>query len=100
MLTILQTDEFDAWLRKLRDPIAVARIVARIRSAQYGNFGDCKSVAPGISEMRIHVGPGYRLYFARKGETIYIMLCGGDKSSQTRDIARSIRTLAELGELP
>ncbi|PZO60358.1 MAG: addiction module protein [Pseudoxanthomonas suwonensis] len=100
MLTILQTDEFDGWLRRLKDPIAIARIVARLRSAQYGNFGDCKSVAPGISEMRIHVGPGYRLYYARKESVIYVMLCGGSKSSQTRDIHRAVRILAQLGNLP
>ena len=98
MLTVLQTTEFETWLRKLKDPIAVARIATRIRSAQHGNFGDCKTVASGISEMRVHVGPGYRLYYARKGEIIYIMLCGGNKSTQTKDIDRAIKILSDLGE--
>ena len=100
MLTVLQTPEFEAWLRKLKDPIAIARVAARIRSAQHGNFGDCKPVASGISEMRVHVGPGYRLYYARKGKIIYIMLCGGNKSTQAKDIDRAIKILSDLGELP
>ena len=63
MSIFLRTSEFDVWLKRLRDPIATARIVARIRSAEAGNFGDCAPVGGSISEMRIHVGPGYRLYY-------------------------------------
>jgi putative addiction module killer protein len=86
MATFNRTSEFDAWLKALRDPIGKARIASRIRSAEQGNFGDCESVGDGVSEMRIHCGPGYRVYYSRKGEVVYLLLCGGDKSSQTRDI--------------
>jgi putative addiction module killer protein len=64
----LRSDEFDAWLGTLKDKIARARIVQCIRSAEYGNFGDCESVGGGVSEMLIHVGPGYRVYFTRRGD--------------------------------
>lgn len=97
MNTFLRTEEFDSWLTVLRDPIAKARILARIRSAEAGNFGDCSPVGDGISEMRIHVGPGYRLYFCRRGKVVYLLLCGGDKSSQKRDIKDAKRILIELG---
>ena len=92
MRNFLRTSEFDAWLKALRDPIATARIAARIRSAEAGNFGDCAPVGDGTSEMRIHVGPGYRLYYCRRGEVTYLLLCAGDKSSQARDI-RTAKTL-------
>jgi len=87
--TFLRTQEFDSWLKKLRDPIGKARIVARIRSAEAGNFGDCKSVGERVSEMRVNCGPGYRVYYTRKGEVVYLLLCGGDKSSQDRDIKKA-----------
>lgn len=86
MATFLRTADFDAWLKALRDPIAKARVIARIRSAEAGSFGDCAPVGDGISEMRIHVGPGYRLYYCRRGEITYLLLCAGDKSTQPRDI--------------
>jgi len=89
MNTFLRTDEFDAWLKALRDPIGKARIAARIRSAEHGNFGDCEPVGEGISEMRIHCGPGYRLYFGRKGEFVFLILCCGDKSTQKKDIKQA-----------
>ncbi len=96
MNTFLTTTEFDAWLSKLRDQIAKARIIARIRSAEAGNFGDCEPVGDGISEMRIHVGAGYRAYFCRRGGVVYLLLCGGDKSTQKRDIRDAKRILQEL----
>ena len=96
MNQFLRTTEFDAWLRALRDPIAKARIIARIRSAEQGNFGDCEPVGDGISEMRIHVGPGYRLYYCRRGDVIYLLLCGGDKSTQPRDIRQAKALLKSL----
>ncbi len=86
MITFLRTPEFDTWLQALRDPVGKARIIARIRSAEAGNFGDCESVGDGVSEMRIHYGPGYRVYYCREGEVVYLLLCGGDKSTQKRDI--------------
>lgn len=90
MNTFLRTGEFDAWLTDLKDKVGLARIIQRIRSAEYGNFGDCEAVGSGVSEMRIHTGPGYRVYFTRRGEVVYLLLLGGDKSSQKRDIKRAI----------
>lgn len=78
---------FDRWLKKLKDPAAKARILVRIRSAEAGNFGDCEPVGDGVYEMRVHTGPGYRIYYFRQGAVIYILLCGGDKSSQKKDIS-------------
>ena len=89
MITFIRTPEFDAWLRALRDPIGKARITNRIRSAEQGNFGDCEPVGDGISEMRIHCGPGYRVYYASRGRVMYLLLCGGDKSTQGRDIKQA-----------
>jgi putative addiction module killer protein len=94
--TFLRTAEFDAWLKALRDPIGTARVIARIRSAEAGNFGDCEPVGDGISEMRIHVGPGYRLYYYRKGDVVYLLLCGGSKSTQSKDIKLAKALLARL----
>lgn len=96
--TFLRSPEFDAWLSGMADLKAKARILARVRSATFGNFGDCEPVGEGVSEMRIHIGPGYRLYFVRIGETLHVLLCGGDKSSQTRDITRAQRMARELKE--
>jgi len=98
MLTIVGSSDFDAWLSALADSKAKARILARLRSATLGNFGDCKPVGEGVSEMRVHVGPGYRVYFTRTGSSVYVLLIGGDKSSQQRDIARAKRMARELKE--
>lgn len=91
MNTFLRSEEFDTWLAALKDGKGRARIVQRIRSAEHGNFGDCEPVGDGVSEMRIHFGPGYRVYFTRRGEVVYLLLLGGDKSSQKRDIRRAIQ---------
>ena len=96
MSTFLRTPEFDTWLKALRDPIAKARVIARVRSAEAGNLGDCAPVGDGISEMRIHVGPGYRLYYCRRGEITYLLLCAGDKSSQQKDIRTAKSLLKSL----
>ncbi len=80
---------FRRWVRSLRDRRAVARINARMRNASLGNLGDTRSVGHGLFEMRIHYGPGYRLYFIRDGQTVIVLLCGGDKDSQPRDVARA-----------
>ena len=99
MSTFLRTPEFDVWLKALRDPIAKARVIARIRTAEAGNLGDCGPVGDGISEMRIHVGPGYRLYYCRRGDITYLLLCAGDKSSQQKDI-RTAKALLKSLEAP
>ncbi|MGR9578146.1 type II toxin-antitoxin system RelE/ParE family toxin [Pandoraea sputorum] len=87
--TSFQTDGFRSWLSTLRNLRAKARIASRIRRAELGNFGDTKSVGNGLWEMRIDVGPGYRVYYGRQGRVTYVLLCGGDKSSQQADIAQA-----------
>ncbi len=94
MTEVRQTEEFSGWLHRLRDAGAVARIVARIRRMELGNPGDAKSVGQGILEMRIDHGPGYRIYYVHRGAQIVILLCGGDKRTQQRDIKRA-QKLAE-----
>lgn len=89
MIEIHQTIIFARWLAALRDRHARVRIGVRIRRFEAGNPGDVKSVGDGVSEMRIDVGPGYRLYFTRRGTRIVILLCGGDKGSQNSDIAKA-----------
>ena len=96
MFTVRQTEEFQAWLDALRDFRAQVRIAARLRLAEAGNLGNWKPVAGEMSEMRVDVGPGYRLYFTRRGGILIVMLAGGNKSSQTRDIKRAQRILKEL----
>jgi putative addiction module killer protein len=86
MVEVVQTAVFSSWLNALADKKAVARIVVRIRRMELGNPGDVKSVGDGVSDMRIDHGPGYRVYFTRKGNAIVILLCGGDKKSQSKDI--------------
>lgn len=90
MYTIQQTQTFAKWLSALRDLRAKARILARLKQAERGNLGDVKSVGAGVSEMRVDVGPGYRLYYTLRHEALIILLVGGDKSSQQRDIQRAI----------
>lgn len=90
MVEILQSDEFKTWYGNLRDPVGRARIAARLRLAEQGNLGDWKSLRDGVSEIRIDVGPGYRLYFTRRGNMVIILLCGGDKRRQNADIGRAI----------
>jgi putative addiction module killer protein len=77
---------FDEWLRGLNDQNAVARILARLVRVRLGNLGDCRSVGEGVSELRVDYGPGYRVYFGQQGRTVVVLLCGGDKRTQDRDI--------------
>lgn len=93
-----KSPEFDAWLRGLKDRIGKVRVLARLTAAEHGNFGDCEPVGGGVSEMRIHFGPGYRLYFTRVGNTVYFLLVGGDKSTQKRDIKRAIEMAQTIGK--
>lgn len=93
---IQQTDTFKNWLVRLKDIKARTAIIRRVARAKGGNLGDVKSVGAGISEMRLAVGPGYRLYFTRRGEVIVVLLCGGDKSSQSRDIELAKKLAGEI----
>jgi putative addiction module killer protein len=85
----LKSDEFGDWLSGLKDQVGKAVIAKRIRAAESGNFGDCEPVGEGVFEMRIHYGPGYRAYCTRRGEVVYLLLLGGHKSTQKRDIKRA-----------
>jgi putative addiction module killer protein len=96
MIEIRETDEFKKWIRSLRDSIAKAKIASRIQRLKYGNPGDVKPVGEGVSEMRIDHGPGYRVYFVNRGNTIVVILCGGDKTTQQSDIDRALRLADEL----
>ena len=89
MIEIVRSETFNRWLRGLSDRRAAARISRRLGRVANGLLGDVRSVGEGVSEMRIHYGPGYRLYYVREDETIIILLCGGDKSSQRRDTERA-----------
>jgi putative addiction module killer protein len=89
MIEVRQTEVFASWFVNLRDRKAKARVQVRIDRMEVGNFGDVAPVGQGISEMRIAYGPGYRVYFVQKGPIIVILLCGGDKSSQSSDIIKA-----------
>ena len=82
-------EPFTEWFNAIRDARAQSRIRARLVSLEHGNFGDYRSVGGGVFELRIHVGAGYRVYFGEVDSTIVLLLCGGDKASQTRDIQRA-----------
>jgi putative addiction module killer protein len=96
MIEVRKTDVFAEWLDGLRDLRARARIQVRIERLAAGNPGDAKPVGAGVSEMRIDYGPGYRVYFVRRGNEVIILLAGGDKSTQVKDIKTSIRLAREL----
>lgn len=96
MFTVRQTEEFQEWLDGLKDLKTQLRIVARLRLAEAGNLGDWKPVGGDISEMRIAFGPGYRLYFTKRQNILIVMLAGGDKSTQARDIKRAQKILQQL----
>jgi putative addiction module killer protein len=98
VVEIRRTDEFDKWLARLRDRRGRSRILARITRLGFGNPGDVRSVGDGVSELRIPLGPGYRLYFTRRGDSIVILLVGGDKSTQERDIVKAKELAAGLKE--
>lgn len=98
MKVIYTTEQFDDWLSNLRDQQVKRRVQARIDRAEDGNFGDCAPVGDGVSEMRIHYGPGYRVYFAQRGMEIVVLLAGGDKRSQSKDIKTALKLARELEE--
>ncbi|MDP2186629.1 MAG: type II toxin-antitoxin system RelE/ParE family toxin [Xanthomonadales bacterium] len=96
MFTILTTATFDRWRATLRDRQARMRITARLKRVELGNVGDAKSVGGGVSELRIDYGPGYRLYFTRRGFEVIVLLCGGNKSTQAQDIKAAQAIAAQL----
>ena len=98
MYTVLQTEEFVAWLDDLKDKRAQVRIAARLRQVEAGNLGDWQPIEGDVSELRVDFGPGYRLFFTRRGRIIIVMLTAGDKSSQKRDIRRALKLAVELGD--
>jgi putative addiction module killer protein len=96
MIEVRKTSAFSDWMAKLRDHRARAKIAARIDRLAFGNPGDIESVGEGVSELRIHTGPGYRVYFVRRGETLIVLLCGGNKRTQARDIKTAKMLAANL----
>lgn len=98
MYRVRQTNAFARWLDGLRDTRAKARILVRLEACRLGNLGDTKAVGGGIRELRVHVGAGYRVYFIQRRNLVLLLLCGGSKSSQARDIKRAQHLLAELDD--
>jgi putative addiction module killer protein len=90
------TSDFDDWLDGLRDAVATKAIAKRLLRAQSGLFGDCEPVGDGVSELRVHVGPGYRAHFVIRGRKLIVMLCGGSKKTQKKDIERAKEMAGEL----
>jgi len=98
MLKVVMTENFEKWLDGLRDPATRRRLVLRLRKASLGNLGDVKAVGQGVYEMREFFGPGWRMYFARRGNTLILMLGGGSKATQDRDIATAITLAGTIEE--
>ena len=96
MIEVRQTKTFENWFKRLRDRKAKARVQARIDRMEIGNFGDVASVGEGVSELRIHYGPGYRVYFVQRGQVVVILLSGGDKSSQNSDVRKAKELAKQL----
>jgi putative addiction module killer protein len=96
MITIKQTDEFARWLSGLRDQRAKQKIATRLQRLKFGHFGDVEPIGSGLSELRIHEGQGYRIYFRQNGQEIILLLCGGNKKTQQRDISRAQEIIKEL----
>ena len=98
MIEIIKTNLIDRWLLDLRDRRARAKIETRVRRLSLGNPGDVKPVGEGISEIRIDYGPGYRVYYMQRGPAVVVLLCGGDKGSQSKDIALAKTIAAQWKE--
>ncbi len=98
MFVVRQTEDFVEWLDGLKDQRAQVRIAARLRQVEAGNLGDWQPVEGDVSEFRVHFGPGYRLYFARRGRVIVVILNAGDKSTQKKDVRRALKIASEIGD--
>lgn len=98
MIELIKTDVFDRWLRDLRDTRARAKVAARIKRLSLGHPGDVKPIGEGVSEMRIPYGPGYRVYYITRGPIVVVLLCGGDKSTQSNDIEQAKAIAAQWKE--
>jgi len=97
-MKVEKTDEFQAWIDALRDLSGRARILMRVDRLIHGNPGDHRNLTDGVSELRVDAGPGYRVYYATRGDRLLLLLVGGDKSSQSRDIAKAIRLNRDYGD--
>ncbi|MDO9384782.1 MAG: type II toxin-antitoxin system RelE/ParE family toxin [Hyphomicrobiaceae bacterium] len=95
MIKVIASDSFASWVDDLKDRKTRVRILDRIDRLAGGNFGDRAPVGSGVFELRLHFGPGYRIYYVRQGDTVVVLLCGGDKASQTRDIRRAQKMAEE-----
>lgn len=95
-IEVVETADFQRWMNQLKDAVAKARILARLRRASMGNLGDWKAASGGVAEMRIDHGPGYRIYFVRRNNRIIIVLAGGTKRTQSSDIGRAIEIANQL----
>ena len=98
MFAIKRTAEFNDWLSGIRDGMTQRRLVVRLRKATLGNLGDVKPVGGGVFEMREHFGPGWRMYYIRRGEVLIVMLGDGDKSTQSADITKAVKLAATIEE--
>ncbi|MGF6529144.1 type II toxin-antitoxin system RelE/ParE family toxin [Variovorax sp. PvP013] len=98
MIELKQTETFRKWRLRLKDARARALIASRLDRLAFGHAGDAEPVGHGISELRVHHGPGYRIYFQRRGDMIVVLLCGGDKGTQAKDIATAKRLASEWSE--
>jgi len=96
LISVVETESYSKWFDAIRDRNAKGRILIRIRRMTLGNFGDVSPVGEGVSELRVHYGPGYRIYLVRRGDELVILLGGGDKGSQSRDIAAAKRLAKTL----
>jgi putative addiction module killer protein len=96
VIEVRETETFSEWLSGLRDARSKAEVARRVRRLALGNPGDVKPVGEGVSELRIHYGPGYRVYFVQRGSVLIVLLCGGDKSGQARDIAVALKLAKEV----
>lgn len=97
-MRVEKTDEYRNWIDNLRDPVGRARILMRVDRLIHGNPGSHRNLTHGVSELKVDVGPGYRVYYTQRGEHLLLLLVGGDKSTQPKDIARAIRLAQAYGE--